>query len=210
MGAFGQFENEVLFTRWPSKILAMLLKIAVKNHIPFGKTSHTRTHRQQVNIEPGQLLELRITMPPPVEVTPTAGGPIATPEGPKTAPIEPTEPPKVAVEQPVKPTTEPPKPVKVDVRKGPKKPREPSRPVSDTPTARAAGNNGYLRINSRPWTKIIVDGVDTGLNTPQTSYRLTPGTHKLTLFNPQFNIKESFTVTLSGGETQTVIKDFLR
>ena len=90
------------------------------------------------------------------------------------------------------------------------KPRPPKLAIPKAPLPVATGNFGYLRVNSKPWTKIIVDGADTGLNTPQTSYRLTPGTHKLTLFNPQFNIKETFTITLNAGETQTVIKDFLK
>ena len=53
-----------------------------------------------------------------------------------------------------------------------------------------------------------VDGIDTGLNTPQLSYRVTPGTHTVTLYNPQFSIKESITVTVRPGETQTIAKTF--
>ncbi|HRI54078.1 MAG TPA: PEGA domain-containing protein, partial [Pseudomonadota bacterium] len=107
------------------------------------------------------------------------------------------------------------KPVAEAPRPEPKRPTPPRQhppklAMPKAPVPVATGNFGYLRVNSKPWTKIIVDGVDTGLNTPQTSYRLTPGTHKLTLFNPQFNIKETFTITLNAGETQTVIKDFLK
>jgi len=95
--------------------------------------------------------------------------------------------------------------------KGPRGLRGKKRPGTgaDTPAApAAAGNNGYLRINSRPWSKIIVDGLDTGLNTPQTAYRISAGKHQVTLYNPQFNIKETMVVTVQPGETQTITKIF--
>ena len=47
-----------------------------------------------------------------------------------------------------------------------------------------------------------------GLNTPQTSYRVTAGSHQITLFNPQFNIKETIKVTVAPGEIQTITKIF--
>jgi hypothetical protein len=76
--------------------------------------------------------------------------------------------------------------------------------------AAPSGNFGYLRINSKPWSKIIVDGTDTGLNTPQTSYRLSVGPHRITLSNPQFGINDTINVTVSPGETKTIIKDYQR
>ena len=39
--------------------------------------------------------------------------------------------------------------------------------------------------------------------------KLPPGEHKITLHNAQFNIRESFNVTIQAGETVTVIKDLL-
>jgi hypothetical protein len=112
-----------------------------------------------------------------------------------------------------KPAKQPAKPGLV--RPGPKKRRPgPTGSVgitTDTPPAAAGqGNFGYLRINSRPWSKIIVDGLDTGLNTPQTSYRVTPGTHQVTLYNPQFNIRETITIRVGAGETATITKTFQR
>ena len=67
---------------------------------------------------------------------------------------------------------------------------------------------GFLRINSKPWTKIFVDGMDTNLQTPQTGYQMRPGMHQIMLFNPEFGIRETFTVHIIADETQTVIKDF--
>jgi serine/threonine protein kinase len=76
----------------------------------------------------------------------------------------------------------------------------------EKPVEKASGE-GWLRLGSKPWTNISVDGKDTGLHTPQTKIKLTPGSHRITLTNPQFNIKETFSVDIKAGETETVIKD---
>lgn len=181
----------------------------------------SRTWRQQITVEPGKLLEIKATLPAEEPGTPAASksASAATPgsETPpeKTAVTPPAPPPPAApaaagtaTDSRTKQAAETPRPE--PKRSTPPRPRPPKLALPKAPVPVATGNFGYLRVNSKPWTKIIVDGVDTGLNTPQTSYRLTPGTHKLTLFNPQFNIKETFTITLNAGETQTVIKDFLK
>lgn len=79
---------------------------------------------------------------------------------------------------------------------------ERSRPAPE----RAVGE-GFMRIGSKPWTHIAIDGKDTGLHTPQTQMRLAPGAHQVVLSNPEFRIKESFSVEIRNGETTTVIKD---
>jgi eukaryotic-like serine/threonine-protein kinase len=84
-------------------------------------------------------------------------------------------------------------------------PAKPAPPPAAKPAP--AGGEGYLRVGSKPWTNITVDGKDTGLHTPQTKIKLTPGSHRVTLTNPQFNIKETFSVEIKAGETETVIKD---
>jgi hypothetical protein len=71
----------------------------------------------------------------------------------------------------------------------------------------APAGDGYLRLGSKPWTNITVDGKETGLHTPQTHLKLASGTHRITLINPQFSIKETFSVEIKAGETETVIKD---
>ena len=82
-------------------------------------------------------------------------------------------------------------------------------PTEDAPrpAKRPGGSTGYLRVNSKPWTKIMVDGSETGLNTPQVAMKLPPGEHKITLHNPQFNVRETFSVNIQAGETVTVIKN---
>jgi serine/threonine protein kinase len=178
-----------------------------------------RMWRQQINVEPGKLLEVKATLPPEEHKAATAPATETPPDKAASPPVA-TAPDKTPPPSPPPPATNPPadtkaKPVAEAPRPEPKRPtpprpKAPKLALPKAPVPVATGNFGYLRVNSKPWTKIIVDGVDTGLNTPQTSYRLTPGTHKLTLFNPQFNIKETFTITLNAGETQTVIKDFLK
>ncbi len=80
-------------------------------------------------------------------------------------------------------------------------------PPAAKPAAVASGGEGYLRLGSKPWTNIAVDGKETGTHTPQTKLKLAPGSHRITLTNPQFNIKETFSVDIKAGETETVIKD---
>jgi hypothetical protein len=71
----------------------------------------------------------------------------------------------------------------------------------------SGGGDGYLRLGSKPWTNISVDGKESGLHTRQTQMKLSAGSHRITLSNPQFNIKETFSVDIKAGETATVIKD---
>ena len=71
----------------------------------------------------------------------------------------------------------------------------------------AATGSGFLRIGSKPWTTIALDGKDTGLHTPQTQMKVAAGSHRITLSNPQFKIRQTFSVDIKAGETITVIKD---
>ena len=85
--------------------------------------------------------------------------------------------------------------------------RRPSRPPPAPPSRRAASGEGSLRLGSKPWTNISIDGKDTGLHTPQLKIKLAAGSHRITLTNPQFNIKETFSVEIKAGAEETVIKD---
>lgn len=83
-------------------------------------------------------------------------------------------------------------------------------PRPSTPIARPAaapssgGGTGILRINSRPWSQVYVDGKLVG-NTPQMNVKLSAGTHKITLVNPDFKLRKNISVTIAAGETQTQI-----
>jgi hypothetical protein len=131
------------------------------------------------------------------------------PPAPVAAKPEPKkEPPPVAAKEPKKGLPRPPdekrKPALAD--EDDLVPAAPPKKVEAPPPPKPAGE-GYLRLGSKPWTFITVDGKDTGLHTPQTQMKLPAGSHRITLTNPQFNIKETFSVEVKAGETVTVTKD---
>lgn len=76
-------------------------------------------------------------------------------------------------------------------------------PPRPTPPA-ASGAPGTLRINTRPWSQVYVDGRLIG-NTPQMNVSLSPGRHNVTLVNPDFNIRQSISVTIVSGQVNTKI-----
>jgi len=49
------------------------------------------------------------------------------------------------------------------------------------PSSAPAGSVGTVSINSQPWARVFVDGVDTGQRTPMRNLRLPPGRHVLRL-----------------------------
>ena len=63
---------------------------------------------------------------------------------------------------------------------------------------------GKLRINTRPWSQVYVDGKLIG-NTPQMGIPLTPGRHRVMLVNSQFGIQKTVSVDIPAGETVTKI-----
>jgi hypothetical protein len=68
----------------------------------------------------------------------------------------------------------------------------------------AGGRTGILRINSRPWAQIIVDGRLMG-NTPQPNLQLSPGNHKVQLVNQPMGLSKSFSITVKAGEVVTKV-----
>jgi serine/threonine-protein kinase len=127
--------------------------------------------------------------------------------GPKEKPVKPL------VEKPIKekPIKEKPvkeKPVKEKpIKERPIAVKPPKEEGPDVKPPTAATKTGYLRINSKPWTRIYIDGRDTGLTTPQTKISLPAGRHSVTLVNNPFNIKHSFSITIQAGETATKVLD---
>jgi len=72
-----------------------------------------------------------------------------------------------------------------------------------TMTAAASGP-GTLRVNTRPWSQVYVDGRLIG-NTPQMNITVPAGSHRLTLVNPDFNIRHNVTVNVPAGQTVTKV-----
>jgi hypothetical protein len=72
---------------------------------------------------------------------------------------------------------------------------------------RSAGpvGDGTLRINSRPWARVLIDNKFVG-NTPQRALRVAAGEHSVRLINEPLNMSKSFRVTIHEGETVTRVE----
>ncbi len=175
---------------------------------------------ENVTLEPGKMADLHPVFPnaPPAPTnTPTTN----TPPPVRTPPANPPQldPARTKPVAPVAPVREPVarepvvrEPVARTPARTPKVKVQPEEndttPPPSTKVERpSAGGEGYLRIGSKPWTNISIDGKDTGQRTPQTHIKLSAGSHRITLSNPQFNVRETFTVEIAAGGTETVIKD---
>jgi serine/threonine protein kinase len=67
-------------------------------------------------------------------------------------------------------------------------------------------DEGTLRVNSRPWSRVYIDGRLVG-NTPQMQLSLAPGWHTVTLVNPDFGLQKVVTIRIKPGELVTKIVD---
>ena len=93
------------------------------------------------------------------------------------------------------------------MRETPPREAPPPREQPEEPEA-AVGDDGTISIGAKPPCKIIVDGQETGVSTPVRNQPIAAGTHKITLVNEEFGIRETFNVTVKVGELTKVIKDF--
>ncbi|MFI5306275.1 MAG: protein kinase [Polyangiales bacterium] len=75
--------------------------------------------------------------------------------------------------------------------------------------ASGGGGTGTLRINSRPWSRVLVDGRMIG-NTPLMDVMLSSGRHTVTLMNPDFGMKKTITVQIKTGERVTQIVELAK
>jgi hypothetical protein len=80
------------------------------------------------------------------------------------------------------------------------------RPVMSSPAAapEPSAGPGYLRVNSRPWATVSVDGRVIG-PTPQMNIEVPSGRHTLTLVNDEFGITKTISVEVAPGETVTKV-----
>jgi hypothetical protein len=88
------------------------------------------------------------------------------------------------------------------VLRDPTKPKDPDPPKPPP----VSNKSGTLLLNAKPPCKVYIDGRDTGQTTPLRT-DLKAGRHKVTLINNEFNIRESFTVTIKADENNKVLKD---
>jgi hypothetical protein len=70
---------------------------------------------------------------------------------------------------------------------------------------RAAVNEGTLQVNSRPWSRILVDGQFMG-HTPQRALRLAAGRHRVLLVNDELDMNKFFEITIEAGEVVTRVE----
>jgi eukaryotic-like serine/threonine-protein kinase len=91
-----------------------------------------------------------------------------------------------------------------------KKPSPPDEPADDTASAASAEatspttENGTLRVNTRPWSQVFIDGKSFG-NTPRMNLSVPAGTHTVTLVNEAFGIRKTVEVTIAPGKVETMI-----
>ena len=62
------------------------------------------------------------------------------------------------------------------------------------------GQMGVLQINSRPWSRVLIDGGFVG-HTPQRAISLDVGRHTVQLINESFSMSKTIQVTIAPGQT---------
>lgn len=80
---------------------------------------------------------------------------------------------------------------------------EPAEPAEPDPPA-SSGGSGKLRVQTRPWSKVFLDGRLLG-TTPLTGIEVDAGRHTLKFVNPEFGIEKEIQVTVKDGDTVTKI-----
>jgi len=89
-------------------------------------------------------------------------------------------------------------------------PREAPRPrpaaASPKPADNAKTATGLLRLNSRPWSEVTIDGKVVG-NTPLMNHALPAGPHTVRLSNPQFRTSKTLKIQIEPGKTVTRVVD---
>jgi hypothetical protein len=97
--------------------------------------------------------------------------------------------------------------VAAKVAAGPKLASTPSVAAGFT-TAGPSGSKGVLRVNSRPWAQVFVDGKLVG-NTPQMAIQLAAGKHSLKLVNQPMGLTKTLSVSIKAGQTVTQVLNLI-
>jgi eukaryotic-like serine/threonine-protein kinase len=121
------------------------------------------------------------------------------PAEPRVVPVLPTTPPPVANNTPVRPRVDPPRSNKND------RPDKPDKPDSklDKPDVRpdnkdAPTENGFLTLDSVPWTVVYLNGKRLG-ETPLIRLPVPAGTLELSLVNNEAGVKETYIAKVKSG-----------
>jgi serine/threonine protein kinase len=85
---------------------------------------------------------------------------------------------------------------------------EPAKGADDTPSPasseRASSGKGTLRVNTRPWSQVFIDGKPYG-NTPRMNLPLEAGPHTLTLVNEPFGFRKTVEITITPGQVENIV-----
>jgi serine/threonine-protein kinase len=81
-------------------------------------------------------------------------------------------------------------------------------PTAPETSDSAPVGEGVLRINSRPWAEIFVDGAPFG-NTPQPNLRLPAGAHTIELLNRPMSMNKTLHVVIQPGQTETRVVNLI-
>jgi hypothetical protein len=71
----------------------------------------------------------------------------------------------------------------------------------------AAAGEGELLISTVPWSRVIIDGNDTGRDTPVRALRVAAGDHTILLRTPEGD-EHSVAVSVVAGRTVRIIRRF--
>ncbi|HUQ01894.1 MAG TPA: PEGA domain-containing protein [Kofleriaceae bacterium] len=80
-------------------------------------------------------------------------------------------------------------------------------PAAPATAAHAAPTHATLMIGSKPPCRILIDGRDTGLTTPNRAVRVPAGRHTITLVNDDLGIRHAETLNITGGRKAKMIRD---
>lgn len=67
---------------------------------------------------------------------------------------------------------------------------------------------GIVMLGAKPPCRIVIDGRDTGLMTPQRDLRIPIGSHEITLINEEHGIRETVEVEVRAGKASRIVRDF--
>ncbi len=120
----------------------------------------------------------------------------------KLIPTATEEPPEVKVARPRPQRTPRPPRVREQPPAPPEPPRvrEEPRPKPEPPPV--VTGTGTLRVQTRPWSQVFVDGRLIG-NTPQTNISLSAGRHTVTFVNDEFGLRKTIRVNIKPDEITT-------
>jgi hypothetical protein len=182
-----------------------------------GKTTPSKVsgiapgvHKLQLQLAGHSPFELSILVPdtgvlqlPTAELTETSVAAATTPKAKsEREPREPRE-----AREPREHREREPKEVSLTSTEKPRRSHADAEPVAARPEPApksSGGASGMLRLNSRPWSQVFVDGRLVG-NTPQMGLPLSNGNHSVRLVNAQMGLTKTFSVQIKTGQMVTKV-----